>query len=277
MRKHKAVHAALALALLAVMAVSLCPAALAAGAGQSAQATPTPVPTPVPLNDLRVYGNVFEAGQYYAEGQGSSTVYTVQIAATNVLDNAEDLRDQMLAAGFDCFVYLYNGNYRVMCGKFLEDYDASCYSESIHGYSAMNQAYVTSAILPEENVKAFADAFYPHVTISQDRSVMQTYWEKPTGAFFREEGPNNAYVFSIQCSAGSSFQGAEANRDAMIAMGYPAYVFKCDLHYKNMVGAFATLNDAYAFLATFQAATGLTNAIVVGVSIPAAEVAKLHI
>ena len=277
MKNHKAVRAALTLALLAVMVVSLCPAAFAADAGQAAQATPMPVPTPAPLNDLRLYGGIFEPGQYYAEGQGTSGVYTVQIAATNELDNAEELRDRMLAAGFDCFVYLYNGNYRIMCGKFAEDYDASCYSESIHGYSNMDQAYVTSAILPEESVKAFTDAFYPRVTISQDRTVMQTYWEKPTGAFFREAGPNSAYIFTIQCSTGSSFQGAEANRDAMIAMGYPAFVFKCDLHYKNMVGAFSSLNDAYAFLETFAAATGLNNAVVVGVSIPADEVAKLHI
>ena len=271
MRKHKSVRAALAFALLVVMVVSLCPVALAA------EPTPTPMPTPVPSNDLRVYGGAFEADQFYTEGHGSSAVYTVQLAATNVLENAEALRDRMLNEGFDSFIYLYNDNYRVMCGKFTEGYDASCYSESIHGYSSNDQAYVTSAVLPEESVKAFSDAFYPHVTISQDRTVMQTYWEKPTGAFFREEGPNSAYIFTIQCSTGTSFQGAEANRDAMIARGYPSFVFKCDLHYKNMVGAFSSLNDAYTFLESFVAATGLNNAIVVGVSIPAAEVAKLAI
>ena len=237
----------------------------------------TPPVTPQsPLNDMRLY-DTYPSGQRYAHNSANPQVWTVQLAAYDRTQPAQDTIDRMLYEGFDGFIYDMNGTVFVMSGKFVNRYDAMCYAESLHRYSNYNYtAYVTTANLPQEAVDEFAKLFYSHIVISDNRSAMQTHWEIPTGEFFRDDGPNNEATYTIQCSTGTSFVGAESFRDTLRALGFKAYVYKADMFYMTMVGTFATFNDAQAYLPTLLAGTGLTDAYVTGVMLPSHDVPSLN-
>ena len=204
----------------------------------------------------------FAAGQYYEYDAYQTHVYTVQVAATSSLSGAESIRNSMLQAGYDSFVYLYKGAYRVMCGKFREQYDAMAYSESIHGNTDKEHAYVTNAYLPSYAVDSFEQAFYGAVTISTHSRDMETFWEKPTGAFLRGNDPDTVKVYTVQLATGTSFQGSETLRDNVTAQGYPAFVYKSHLSYKIMVGMFYDKAEAQRFQERIVRTTDQSGAVV---------------
>ncbi len=104
----------------------------------------------------------YAADQYYEHNEDLTKVFTVQIAATKYLDGAESVRDRMLALGFDCFIYRWDGTYRyrIMCGKFGSYPDAEAYLQRILDVTDHDDAFVRNAWLPAWAVQDFQDVFY---------------------------------------------------------------------------------------------------------------------
>lgn len=255
-RKHE-FRSLLALLLLITALLSLCPAASAEGES----ATVVPEDTEELSRTLQLDPYSYEADQVYKYHADRVKVFTVQVASGWDRPHAEKIREKMLKKGYDAFVYRANGVFYTMCGKFREMRDALAYGESIHAYTNRSSAFVVNAWLPEKAIQSFEEVFYSSCYVSDKNSEVETYWEKPTGAFFRaREG--EVGVFTVQFSSGTSFDGSERNRDAMEAQGYPAFVYKTNLKYKIMTGMFYEKADAEAYCALIRANTDQDDAVV---------------
>ncbi len=117
--------------------------------------TPTPTPQPAPAAVLTV-----PRDQMYWENYDNTKVTAVQISATNYLDGAEQRRQEMLNAGFDSFIYVRDGKYRIMCGKFRNFSDAEKYRDLIIAQTDEDDAYLTNAYLSDDVIDRFEVWYY---------------------------------------------------------------------------------------------------------------------
>lgn len=186
----------------------------------------------------------YPSGQYYEHDTSQTKVSTVQITAANSRETAEQRRDQLLASGFDAFVYLKGDKYRVMCGKFRELEEASDYQNRIINATGYEKAYATNAYLPESAIKAFEDIYYNGDKTPENAPRS----EKPTGPYYDGEAlpKDTVTVYTVQVTAGTAFNACEDRRDNLIAHGYDAFVYRTSTRYKVMTGMFWSENDAKA-------------------------------
>ncbi len=96
----------------------------------------------------------------YWEDLDNPKVTVVQISATNHLDGAEQRFTEMVNAGFDSFIYVKNGKYRVMCGKFRDFNEAENYRKQIIAQTPEDDAYLTNAYLTEDVIEQFEAWYY---------------------------------------------------------------------------------------------------------------------
>ena len=187
----------------------------------------------------------YPAGQYYEHDTSLTKVTTVQIRATNTRESAEKSRDQMIAAGFDAFVYHRGDKYRIMCGKFRDIEEASDYQNRIINETDFDKAYATNAYLPESAIKAFEDIYFNGDVTSENAPRS----EKPAGPYYDGEAlPNDSVtVYTVQVTAGTAFAACEERRDNLIARGYSdSFVYRTETRYKVMTGMFRDINEANA-------------------------------
>ena len=243
MRTRVTPRSLLALFLLAAMAVSFCPSAWA--------------------------GTRFPDDQYYVCDEDETHVFAVQVVATNKYSSAVSMRSKMLIAGYDAFIYEYEGKYRVMCGKFRDKQDALVYQQSIHVHTDREGAYVTNAYLPEYAVWVFEEIYWDNPVVLEP---YDTYWEVPTGPYFRDDAPNTVQAYAVQFSSGTSFNASQRNRDLMDAQGYPSFVYKINLEYKTLSGLFYDKKDAEAHRSSLVKYSDRKSAFVKTVNVPASAV-----
>ena len=187
----------------------------------------------------------YPAGQYYEHDTSLTKVTTVQIRASNTRESAEKSRDQMIAAGFDAFVYHRGDKYRIMCGKFRDIEEASDYQNRIINETDFDKAYATNAYLPESAIKAFEDIYFNGDVTSENAPRS----EKPAGPYYDGEAlPNDTVtVYTVQVTAGTAFAACEERRDNLIARGYSdSFVYRTETRYKVMTGMFRDINEANA-------------------------------
>ena len=187
----------------------------------------------------------YPAGQYYEHDTSLTKVTTVQIRASNTRESAEKSRDQMIAAGFDAFVYHSGDKYRIMCGKFRDIEEASDYQNRIINETDFDKAYATNAYLPESAIKAFEDIYFNGDVTSENAPRS----EKPAGPYYDGEAlPNDTVtVYTVQVTAGTAFAACEERRDNLIARGYSdSFVYRTETRYKVMTGMFRDINEANA-------------------------------
>lgn len=93
-------------------------------------------------------------GPYYDGNLAASTktVYTVQISAGSSFSGEEAHRDELIAFGFDAFVYKSAGRYRAMSGMFSNRSDADARCNAIKAYTSEQDAYVTQVEIPTSYV-----------------------------------------------------------------------------------------------------------------------------
>ncbi len=219
------------------------------------------------LVNLALAPDTFDAEQYYEPDAAAQAVYTVQVSAHYGRETAEFDRDRMLAAGYDSFVYYDGGVFCVMCGKFPSSYEALCYSEAIHTDPARYSSFVTLAYLPAAAIQRFETRLNEFVTIPQDAKRMETYWERPTGAYYRSDLEGAVEVYTVEFSQGSSFTSSESRRDELEAKGYPAFCYKVLMAYKTMTGMFTDKAEAQRYCQEIRTA-GESGASVTTASVP---------
>ncbi len=218
----------------------------------------------------------YEKDQYYLHDDYNVEVYTVQVSAGPLYEGAVKRRMQMLNAGYDAFIYEKDGLYRTMCGKFRDRETAVLYSESIHVTTDRSEAYVTHASLPEDAIVSFAAVFYRNDTSHNYKTLGETYWEKPSGDFFRASEENTVKVYTVQFSAGPSFSGAERNRSKMMSYGYQSFVYKKNLMYRVMTGAFWSEEEAKKYCEQIHQNTDQQDAYVTTALLPEWYVAEMR-
>ena len=222
---------------------------------------------------LKLAPNSYPADQVYKYKASRTKVFSVQISGGCDRRAADARRDQLLAQGYDAFVYRANGVIYVMSGKFRTLRDALAYGESIHAFTGNNPtAFVVNTWVPEKAVKAFEEIFNASCLVRERNRDVETYWERPTGRFYRARTEGYTKVFTVQFSAGTSFQGSERNRAGMEAQGYPAFVYKKNLQYRTMTGMFFDQPSAEAYCSAIRNNTDQSDAFVTMANVPWSEI-----
>ena len=221
---------------------------------------------------LQLKPNSFPINQYYEYSEENGIYYTIQIAICSSLDAAYDRANTLVAKGFDGFVYKKDGTIYVMCGKFSKAYDALCYGELIHTDPHEYEAFMNYVSLPASAANTFSGIFYGAASVNQNMDQMETYWEEPTGAFFRGDAEDTVEVYTVQFSKGTCFARSEKLRDRMERAGYPAFVIKENMTYRTLTGMFYDRSEAKAFCKEIRRNTRETDAVVKTVMVPEDEV-----
>ncbi len=191
-------------------------------------------------------------------------VYSVALSFSQDFAYADALCDKMEKAGFDAFILEENGGYRVMSGKFHDICNALLYRDCIWSNTDRTDTYIATVTVPEADIAAFTEDYETNGLPGKIKDNL----EKPTGAFYREQN-GTVCAWTVQFSAGTSFSGAERNRDAMTAMGYPAFVYECSRVYEIMTGAFYDKSAAEAYCQEIKDNTGEYDAYVTRAWLPA--------
>lgn len=226
---------------------------------------------------LKLAPNSYPDGQVYKYKASRTKVFTVQISGGYDRRHADERRDELLAQGYDAFVYRANGVVYVMSGKFRTMRDALAYGESIHAFTSNNpSAFVVNAWVPEKAIRAFEDVFYSSCFVRERNRDVETYWERPSGPFYRARTEGYTKIFTVQFSTGTSFHGSERNRASMGAQGYPAFVYKRNLQYQTMTGMFFDRASADAYCAAIRSNTDQDDAFVTMANVPRSAITEFQ-
>ena len=95
---------------------------------------------------------VWPAGQSYEQDTAQEKVYAVRAESDG--EDAEALRDRLLEAGFDAYLYRSSGRVSVLCGKFRDAEDALAYKTELADALEDVNLYAARAWLPAEAVDA---------------------------------------------------------------------------------------------------------------------------
>lgn len=184
-------------------------------------------------------------------------VYTVALSASQDLAYAESLVAKMEKAGFDAFILQEGANYRVLSGKFHDICNALLYRDCIWSNTDRTDTYIATVTVAQDEIDAFTEDYEKNGLPGKIKDNL----EKPTGAFYREKN-GQVQAYTVQFSAGTSFSGAERNRNAMSAAGFPAFVYECSRIYEIMSGAFYSKADAEAWCQKIKDNTAESDAYV---------------
>ena len=190
-------------------------------------------------------------------------VYSVALSASQDLSYAESLVAKMEKAGFDAFILQEGANYRVLSGKFHDICNALLYRDCIWSNTDRTDTYIATVNVAQEDIDAFTEEYEKNGLPGKIKDNL----EKPTGAFYREKN-GQVLAYTVQFSAGTSFSGAERNRDAMSAAGFPAFVYECSRIYEIMSGAFYNKADAEAWCQKIKDNTAESDAYVTTAWLP---------
>lgn len=230
----------------AIDAFEAGPTVTAAAAGTAAQAGGTTTRRTSSLQDT--------------EG---TQVYSVALSASQDLSYAESLVAKMEKAGFDAFILQEGANYRVLSGKFHDICNALLYRDCIWSNTDRTDTYIATVNVPEADIRSFTEDYEKNGLPGKIKENL----EKPTGAFYREKN-GQVLAYTVQFSAGTSFSGAERNRDGMSAAGFPAFVYECSRIYEIMSGAFYNKADAEAWCQKIKDNTAESDAYVTTAWLP---------
>ena len=194
-------------------------------------------------------------------------VYSVALSVSQDLSYAESLVAKMEKAGFDAFILQEGVGYRVLSGKFHDICNALLYRDCIWSNTDRTDTYIATVTVPEADIKSFTEDYEKNGLPGKIKENL----EKPTGAFYREKN-GQVLAYTVQFSAGTSFSGAERNRDAMSAAGFPAFVYECSRIYEIMSGAFYNKADAEAWCQKIKDNTAESDAYVTTAWLPASIV-----
>ena len=226
------------------------------------------------LEDVKLYTSrawlpgeavaAFEAASAGVIESGAEvSVYAVVTASSNNRRQAEAICEMLRDKGFDAFLHEDNGMYQVLSGKFYDLAGALNYRDCVWSNTDRKDPYVTQVTVSE----AAVDAFDYDLTGRGLPGPIKDNLEQPTGPFYRARD-GQVQAFTVQISAGSSFSGAERSRNAMLDMGYDAFVYEYSRLYEIMCGAFYSKADAEALCEDIRANGGRPGAYVVSAWLP---------
>jgi hypothetical protein len=213
----------------------------------------------------------YPAGQYFEADTGLTKGFTVQVSSADDLQSAEARRDAMLALGYDSYIYHVDGKYRTMCGKFRTTEGAKQYRDHICAHTDRTGAYLTNVYLPDWAYTEFGKLFQTDPINTQGQPYANP--EQTTGPFYDGDGAGDTRtVYTVQLSSGNKVTREEEHRDALIAQGFDAFVYRRGGGYMTMSGMFASAEEAERYCSALKTYTDEPEAAVAQAVIPTSYV-----
>ena len=173
----------------------------------------------------------YAADQSYTQDKSQENVYAVKLRSA-VGESCEELRDRLLAAGFDAYLYETDGKTVVMCGKFRSMSDAVACREEI------------------------SEAAEPAA-------------EASAGALQQTAGSE---VYTVALATMQDISYAEALAEKMQKAGFDAFIQPSGYGYRVMSGKFRDICNTLNYRDCIWSNTSCTDTIIVTTLVPDSEI-----
>ena len=204
----------------------------------------------------------YPADQRYVQDKEQERVSAVRVESLSDLE-PEALRDQLLEAGFDAYLYEKNGETSVLCGKFRAFEDVLSCCREISGSVKDVKAYLSSAWLPAEAVDAFeAGPSEPEETPAAQTAPAPT--KRRTSSWDDTVGTQ---VYTVALSSSQTPEYAQAICEKMEKAGFDAFVLEENGSYRVMSGKFHDICNALKYRDCIWSNTDRTDTYITEVTV----------
>lgn len=205
--------------------------------------------------------------QYFEAEEGTTEVYTVQLAASGLVGDSASLRKSLLEAGLDGFVLHMNGRCYVMSGKFDTEEEARTYREAVNTLMNRTGSLVVKAKVPEDAVENFRENYVPFEDVFTDGIRHHGFSDEEMEFRLKDGG---GQVYAVQVAQGPNEDGALQMADDLREKGYYAYVYDMDENgiFRIICGAFSSKDDAETYKTSLNENAGIYDAYIVDILIP---------
>ncbi len=212
---------------------------------------------------------VWPAGQSYEQDTAQEKVYAVRAESDG--EDAEALRDRLLEAGFDAYLYRSSGRVGVLCGKFRDAEDALAYKTELADALEDVNLYAARAWLPAEAVDAFEAGPQEEATAAQETPAAsaQPKVTRKTSSWQDTEGQS---VYTVALSASQDRSYADRLVTRMQAKGFDAFVVEENGLYQVMSGKFRDICNALLYRDCIWSNTDRKDPYVTTVAVPEDEI-----
>ena len=187
------------------------------------------------------------ANQSYTEDRTQVKVFAVRVESDE--EESEELRDRLLEAGFDAYLYEDQWRVYVFSGKFRDSADARAYKAELAEALEDVKLYTSRAWLPEEAVAAFEDAASGAIESSREISV-----------------------YAVVVATINDRSKAEAMGEKLQDEGFDAFLHEDNGLYQVLCGKFSDLAGALNYRDCIWSNTDRKDPYVTQVMVPESEV-----
>jgi cell division septation protein DedD len=205
----------------------------------------------------------YAADQSYTQDKSLESVYAVKLRPTTG-ESVEELRERMLAAGYDAYLYDNGDKTVVMCGKFRAMADAVACREEIGASVEGVKTFLGSAWLPAEAVDAFEAG--PQESAPEEALPAE---DAPAGAQLETAGSE---VYTVALATMQDLSYAEALAEKMQKAGFDAFIQSGGYGYRVMSGKFHDICNTLNYRDCIWSNTSCTDTIIVTTLVPDSEI-----
>ncbi len=206
----------------------------------------------------------YAADQSYRQDRSQESVYAVKLLPTGE-ESCEALRDRLLKAGFDAYLYEAEGKTAVLCGKFREMTDALAYRGEIGESVEDVKVFISSAWLPAEAIDAFEAG-------PQESAPEETAQPATTRTTCSAQDTVGSEVYTVALSTVQDISYAEALVEKMQKAGFDAFIQENGNSFRVMSGKFHDICNALLYRDCIWSNTDRTDTIIVTTTVDESEI-----
>ena len=204
----------------------------------------------------------YAADQRYVQDKEQEEVYAIRVASRTEVE-PEALRDELLKAGFDAYLYEKGDKISVLCGKFREFEDALACRDEITKTVKGVKVYLSCAWLPAEVIDAFeAGPSKPEETPAAQSTPAQT--KRRTSSWDDTEGTQ---VYTVALSSSQKAEYAQSICEKMEKAGFDAFIMEENGSYHVMSGKFHDICNALKYRDCIWSNTDRTDTYITEVTV----------
>ncbi|MBO6039831.1 MAG: SPOR domain-containing protein [Oscillospiraceae bacterium] len=206
----------------------------------------------------------YAADQSYTQDRSQESVYAVKILPAGE-ESREALRDRLLAAGFDAYLYEAEGKTVVLCGKFRDMADALACRKEISESVEDVKVFISSAWLPAEAIDAFEAG-------PQESAPEETAQPATTRTTSSLQDTVGSEVYTVALSTVQDISYAEALVEKMQKAGFDAFIQPSGSSFRVMSGKFHDICNALLYRDCIWSNTDRTDTIIVTTTVAESEI-----
>lgn len=206
----------------------------------------------------------YAADQHFTQDKSQESVYAVKVRS-GAEESGTELRDRLLEAGYDAYLYETKDKTTVMCGKFRDLADATACREEINESVEGVKTFIGSAWLPAEAIDAFEAG-------PQESAPAEAAQPTTTRSTCSLQDTVGSEVYTVALSTVQDTSYAESLVGKMQKAGFDAFIQESGNGFRVMSGKFHDICNALLYRDCIWSNTDWTDTIIVTVTVPESEI-----